>query len=77
MCKHFHWDRDDEDQEEAYQAFRIALTKEFNNKYGTDVNELAAWQSLCVRLGVDPIPEKIKQCRQVCSQVSSKSLRSD
>jgi len=74
MCNHFHWNRYDEDREDAYQSFRIALTKEFNNKYGTDVDDLAAWQSLCVRLGVDPVPEKIKQCRQVCSRGSSESI---
>jgi hypothetical protein len=66
MCDYFDWGRDDEDREEAYQSFRIALTKQFNTKYGTDFNNLPAWQSLCERLGVNPVPSKIKQCREVC-----------
>jgi hypothetical protein len=77
MCDHFGWARDDDDREDAFQSFRIALTKEFNKKYGTDLNNLAAWQKLCVRLGIDPVPAKIKQCREVCSHCPSKSFCSD
>lgn len=65
MCDHFEWDRNNDDRKDAYKSFRIAITKTFNAKYGTDVENLAAWQSLCFRLGVDPIPSKIKQCREV------------
>ena len=67
MRDHFQWDRGDDDHDSAFQSFRIALTEEFNTKYGTDANNLAAWQLLCVRLGVDPVPAKIKQCREACS----------
>jgi hypothetical protein len=77
MCDHFDWDRDDVDRDDAFQSFRIALTEEFNTKYGTDANSLAAWQLLCVRLGVDPVPAEIKQCREVCSHCPSESLSSD
>jgi len=65
MCDFFEWKRGDDERDEAFQSFRIALTKQFNTKYGTDVDDLAAWQSLCVRLGIDPVPSKIKQCREV------------
>ena len=68
MCDHFDWVRYGDDREDAFQSFRIALTKEFNTQYGTDVDNLAAWQKLCVRLGTDPVPQKIRECREVCSQ---------
>jgi hypothetical protein len=66
MCDNFDWGCDNEDCEEAYQSFQIALAKQFNAKYGTDFNDLAAWKSLCEDLGIDPIPSEIKQCREVC-----------
>ncbi|KIM36959.1 hypothetical protein M413DRAFT_424108 [Hebeloma cylindrosporum] len=65
MCDQFGWVRDDDDRDDAFQSFRVALTKEFNEIYGLDVNNLAAWQLLCVRLGVDPVPAKIKECRAI------------
>lgn len=65
MCNHFAWDREDEERDEAHQAFKDALTQQFNDYYGTDVQNLASWQSLCRRLGIQPIPEELQECRDV------------
>lgn len=65
MCQHFNWDKEDEDREEAHKAFKDALTQQFNDYYGTDVDNIASWQKLCRRLGVEPIPEGLQACRAV------------
>ncbi|KAF8798628.1 hypothetical protein BYT27DRAFT_6897267 [Phlegmacium glaucopus] len=65
MCDRFRWDREDPVREEAHEAFRDALTKQFNSKYGTDVNNLASWQLLCDKLQVSPIPDNLKECRKI------------
>ncbi|KAF8798626.1 hypothetical protein BYT27DRAFT_7183660 [Phlegmacium glaucopus] len=61
------WLRRDGDPfaEEAYEAFRDAITKQFNSIYGTDVNNLESWQLLCDKLQVSPIPDNLKECREI------------
>ncbi|KDR67190.1 hypothetical protein GALMADRAFT_258585 [Galerina marginata CBS 339.88] len=65
MCDLFDWERDTPDRQDAFALFRIALTQQFNAIYGSDANNLAAWQLLCLRLGVDPMPSNIKECRRI------------
>ncbi|KAF8951641.1 hypothetical protein BDZ97DRAFT_1884932 [Flammula alnicola] len=64
MCDFFSWERDDHERKDAREGFRNALTKQFNSNYGTNSEDLNAWQALCARLGVSPIPETLKECRQ-------------
>jgi hypothetical protein len=68
MCKQFHWKRDKDDPssegEAAYQLLRDAMTKQFNEIYGTDADSLHAWQNLCHVLDISPIPENLKECRE-------------
>lgn len=59
------WDVDETTQ--ARESFSVALTKQFNSIYGTDVGSLEAWQSLCYRVGVPHIPDSVTECRKVCS----------
>ncbi|PIL36781.1 hypothetical protein GSI_00471 [Ganoderma sinense ZZ0214-1] len=47
----------------ARNRMRDAMVKQFNNVYGTDVEDLVAWQNLCRALEVDPIPSKMRKCR--------------
>ncbi|KAM5535655.1 hypothetical protein V8D89_010642, partial [Ganoderma adspersum] len=47
----------------ARNRMRDAMVKQFNNVYGTDVDDLVAWQNLCRALEVDPIPSKMRKCR--------------
>ncbi|KAI1792899.1 hypothetical protein LXA43DRAFT_972240 [Ganoderma leucocontextum] len=64
MCDSFGWhDRDDEERELARDRLRDAMVKQFNNVYGTDVDDLVAWQDLCRALELDPVPSKLRQCR--------------
>ncbi|KAF8957582.1 hypothetical protein BDZ97DRAFT_1762839 [Flammula alnicola] len=54
-----------DEREDAREGFRNALTtKQFNTNCGTNSEDLSAWQGLCARLGVSPIPETLKKCRQ-------------
>ncbi|KAF8148235.1 hypothetical protein B0H34DRAFT_737430 [Crassisporium funariophilum] len=48
----------------AYKEFKDALTRQFNVNYGTDARDITAWQTLCASLRVEPIPAKLKDCRQ-------------
>jgi hypothetical protein len=65
LCDHFGWERNDPDRAEAHAAYKNALTRQFNTNYGTDNDSLASWQSLCGRVGITPIPETLKGCREV------------
>jgi hypothetical protein len=47
------------------QGFQDALTVQFNDSYGTDVDDLTNWQGLSARLGMDPVPESLDACREV------------
>jgi hypothetical protein len=58
------WGR--EAREEAREGFKDALVQEFNKMYGTDVNDIGSWQGLCRVLGIAPVPDKLKECREVC-----------
>jgi hypothetical protein len=60
------WDEDT--REEAREGFKDVLVKEFNKMYGTDVNDIGSWQGLCRVLGIAPVPEELKECREVCSR---------
>lgn len=46
------------------EAYRNALTQEFNQLFGTKVDDLVLWQNLCNRIGLE-VPTKLKKCRQV------------
>lgn len=65
LCDHLNWKRDDDERVLAYKDFQDALTRQFNANYGTDAEDLNAWQNLCIRLNIDPVPSSLKRCRQV------------
>jgi hypothetical protein len=65
MCDFFSWERDDDDREEAHGALKDAMTHQFNRKYGTDADNLASWQALCIVLKIFPIPVALDACRNV------------
>lgn len=69
MCRQLGWRSEDEEKEKAHEAFKIALTQQFNDFYGTEITDIVAWQNLCRRLEVEPIPEKLEECRDVCDDV--------
>ncbi|CAE7209722.1 unnamed protein product [Rhizoctonia solani] len=57
------WSREDLDQ--ARLGFKDALTKDFNDFYGTDENDLASWQKLCTVLNLGNIPNDLDACRKL------------
>ncbi|KAG0701162.1 hypothetical protein DFH29DRAFT_578645 [Suillus ampliporus] len=46
------------------EGFKDALVMEFNERFGTDGNDLAAWQNLCCVLQIAPVPDTIPECCQ-------------
>jgi hypothetical protein len=48
------------------EGFKDALVQEFNERFGTDGNDLSNWQNLCNVLRIEPVPDTIQGCRQVC-----------
>ncbi len=65
LCDENGWERDDDEREVAREGFHNALTMQFNDNYGTDVNDLATWRALCSRLRMNPAPESLHACREV------------
>ncbi|KAF8860661.1 hypothetical protein BDZ45DRAFT_648456 [Acephala macrosclerotiorum] len=49
------WKRGDVAGEAAWQAYRLALVKEFNAGFGTDASDLLAWQTLCAIVGIERV----------------------
>ncbi|KAL7273177.1 hypothetical protein RUND412_003989 [Rhizina undulata] len=62
------WSQTGRTRNNAFQAFRTAMIEEFNQMYGTDANDLAAWQKLCVFCGKEA-PSSITQCRKVVKKI--------
>jgi hypothetical protein len=52
LCKEQGWKRGDALGEAAWQDLRSALVLEFNARFGTDVRDLLAWQTLCAVVGL-------------------------
>ena len=59
------WENGDEAYIEARERFADALAEDFNAKYGTDIDNIDHWQTLCHVLRIDPVPEGISACRKV------------
>ncbi|KAJ8587676.1 hypothetical protein M405DRAFT_863535 [Rhizopogon salebrosus TDB-379] len=55
---------DDPERRAARDGFKDALVQEFNELFGTDGNDFAAWQNLCHVLRIVPVPDTIQGCRQ-------------
>ncbi|KAF4631805.1 hypothetical protein G7Y89_g6318 [Cudoniella acicularis] len=61
------WKRGDVAGEAAWEAFRLALVKEFNVGFGTDASDLLAWQTLCAIVGIERV-RQIASCEE-CEKV--------
>jgi hypothetical protein len=49
----------------AYAAFDAAMSATFGDIYGTEVNDIGNWHSLCIVLDITPIPQTLYACRAV------------
>ncbi|TFK21862.1 hypothetical protein FA15DRAFT_758437 [Coprinopsis marcescibilis] len=56
------------EQREAYRKYKDALVMQFNYNYGTDENNLEAWQHLCRIVGIDPPPRDLREARQAVKE---------
>lgn len=65
LCDDFGWCNDDDELWEARRDFKSAMVQQFNSLYGTDEEDLNAWHGLCRILNIEPIPERLNQCRRV------------
>lgn len=69
LSRAFRWRRGDVEAEVAWAGFRLALVKEFNRLFGTDEDDLLAWQNLCAFVGVPGRFKTINECitvRSIC-----------
>ncbi|KAI0263444.1 hypothetical protein BC834DRAFT_827638 [Gloeopeniophorella convolvens] len=64
MRQVFHWGNNNEEYIDAREAFSGALAEDFNEAFGTDVDNIDHWHELCQICRVDPIPEGIAACRK-------------
>jgi len=63
MCDSFGWERGDQ-RETAYRGLKDAMVLQFNSLYGTNENDIGAWNNLCQVLQIAPIPEGLELCRE-------------
>ncbi|KIJ63548.1 hypothetical protein HYDPIDRAFT_168373 [Hydnomerulius pinastri MD-312] len=59
------WKGNIPERQEARTEFKDALVQQFNYIYGTNGNDLTAWQNLCSVIGIEPVPQDIVACQQV------------
>ncbi|CAE6405088.1 unnamed protein product, partial [Rhizoctonia solani] len=52
-------------QRKARRDLKVALTKDFGQLYGTDVNDLGALQTLCLVLGFEDVPNNLEKCQNL------------
>lgn len=71
LRRKYKWQRGDAAGEIAWQDFRTALVLEFNARFGTDIEDLLAWQTLCVIVGVEGVDdvEDWGRCEEVSARV--------
>jgi hypothetical protein len=55
------------------ESYYNAMARAFNDAYGTDVDDLWAWQKLCEAVQCDWIPNTVWQCKEVSYVTSSES----
>ncbi|RXW22108.1 hypothetical protein EST38_g3731 [Candolleomyces aberdarensis] len=64
LTRAMQWRPGDPEREDAWQQFSSAMAFQFEERYGSDVNDLHAWQKLCVRIGIMPVPNELEQARE-------------
>lgn len=69
MCDEYEWKNSDKQKRDARKGIKDALTLQFNAIYGTDVDDLSAWQNLCRVLQFPNVPDDLSLCRQVSTIV--------
>lgn len=65
MCALLQWNADDPEREDAIVGLHGAVANTFDMIYGTDVDDLSAWQKLHMSLYDGPAPRTLQDCRDV------------
>ncbi len=65
LCDHYGWKNKDSTQRAAKREFKDAMIAEFGTIYGTDSEALEPWRKLCDAIRITPVPDNVKECRQV------------
>ena len=66
LCNNNGWKKNDRMREDARDALRDAIAQQFNAIYGTDLDSIDSWHTLCNVVGIDPTPDTPEKCRTVC-----------
>ncbi|KAJ2929609.1 hypothetical protein H1R20_g7495, partial [Candolleomyces eurysporus] len=69
------WQRGDDERNSAWRQLASAMAFQFEERYGSDVNDLGAWQKLCERIGITPIPNELEEAKEA-SVFTSRETRS-
>lgn len=65
------WDKDDDENDRAWQSYRTALVRQFNATYSVDEDDLAAWHALLRHIGVNNPPSTVEECKKVSIMLQS------
>ena len=74
LCQHLGIDPDDNDEyrvRETKRQLRTAMVLQFNDMYGTSVDDLQAWRRLFEAIGIEPVPGRMKEYREVREDLRS------
>lgn len=66
MMTQFGWEPSkDPEFEAAREGIDVASVCQFNDLFGTDENDIDAWQTLCDVLDIKDVPLTLQGCKQV------------
>jgi len=69
LCNSQGWGRHTKERKVAYRAYGDALSQTFNDVYGTEVDDLRSWQTLCEVIEIKPVPNVLKDCQDVSTEL--------
>ena len=73
LCEEYRWEKRSAEKKDAREEFNIAIKMEFNSLYGSDENDINNWYKLCHVLRIDPVPNTVKECREVSALLRAPS----
>lgn len=65
LCDVMEWGPESGERLAALRRLEDAMVQQFNDMYGTDEDDIRAWQRVCVAIGIKPVPSELKECRAV------------
>ncbi|KAI0333133.1 hypothetical protein GY45DRAFT_1272699 [Cubamyces sp. BRFM 1775] len=57
-------------KDERQKFYGLAVAQDFNAFWGSTESRLAAWQDLCLHLGIAEVPNSIKGCKQALKPIN-------